>query len=275
MTNTTVALSSIPRLIGLLLVGAITSSFACGQAEPKQSQASAGTNAKPDISTAVAKAQSDSEDSIYYVEQLARAKASQAIPMLEQKFERTQNPLDRAHVASALLRLGDKNDTYWNFLEKQAAQAIENAPPDFMSYDSQGKSVPGPSPEFTAWAKTHGLASSGMGEQIYLAPAPVGILALTADPRGVPLLQKALLSPNHQIEIFAAMGLAEIQDHNSVPLIIEDCRKAPAEVATAIAQSLVYFDEPEAQRAVDTYMPAEVAKIFREARAQGKKPIGY
>jgi hypothetical protein len=73
------------------------------------------------------------------------------------------------------------------------------------------------------------------------------------------------------IEIAAANGLAEIQDEDSIPLIIEACKKAPAAVAGLIAESLIYFDDTEAKSAVDTYVPKDRAKILREARAQGKK----
>jgi PBS lyase HEAT-like repeat len=78
------------------------------------------------------------------------------------------------------------------------------------------------------------------------------------------------------IEIAAAEGLAELQDKESIPLIIQACERAPAEAAGVIAQSLVYFDDPEAQGAVDRYIPKDRSKILREARAQGKKtPWSY
>src|SRR5260370_39289585 len=78
---------------------------------------------------------------------------------------------------------------------------------------------------------------------MYLAPGPVGLLALTGDPRAVPLLRRALWSPNYMIEIMGAMGLAKIQDKESIPWIIEACRRAPAEAAAVIAESLIYFDD--------------------------------
>jgi hypothetical protein len=48
----------------------------------------------------VAKASADNPDSLYFVEQLAQVDATQAIPMLEQKFEKTTPELDKAHIAS-------------------------------------------------------------------------------------------------------------------------------------------------------------------------------
>jgi hypothetical protein len=76
------------------------------------------------------------------------------------------------------------------------------------------------------------------------------------------------------IEIFAAMGLAEIGDNGSIPLIIEACKRAPAEPAAAIAESLVYFDDNTAQSAVDQFLPKDRAKVARDSKAQGKsKPL--
>jgi hypothetical protein len=36
-------------------------------------------------------------------------------------------------------------------------------------------------------------------------------------------------------------------------------------------ESLVYFDDPKAQAAVDEYLPKDIAKMHRDAKARGKK----
>ena len=52
------------------------------------------------------------------------------------------------------------------------------------------------------------------------------------------------------------------------------CRKAPADAAAVIAESLVYFDDNTAQSAVDQFIPNDRAKIYRDARAHGNtKPL--
>jgi hypothetical protein len=57
---------------------------------------------------------------------------------------------------------------------KLATEAVESKAPDFMSYDSQGKSVPGPSLDFVAWAKAHNLSVEPMTEkQVFLFPHKV------------------------------------------------------------------------------------------------------
>ena len=206
---------------------------------------------------------------------IARAGAVEAIPSLKQQFVRVDDPLSKAKIAAAVVRLGDKDDTYWNFLVARAAPALESDAPDFMSYDSQGKAVSGPSPEFVAWADAHNLPNAGLLEESrYLLPGMVMMLGWSRDPRAISLLRRALSSPNYMVEIAAAMGLAEIGDKDSIPFIIDACKKVPAEAAAAIAESLVYFNDDTAQSAVDQYIPKNIAKIYRDARAHGKtKPL--
>ena len=99
---------------------------------------------------------------------------------------------------------------------------------------------------------------------------------LTEDPREIPLMRRALQSHNFMIVIMAAKSLAQIQDKDSIPLIIEVCRKEQKGLDAAVAEaSLIFFDDPRAQSAVDTYMSKERAKIWRDARAQGMKAFGY
>jgi HEAT repeat protein len=72
----------------------------------------------------------------------------------------------------------------------------------------------------------------------------------------------------------AADGLARARDKDSVPLIIDACKNASPDVASGIAQALVYFDDPRAQNAVDQYLSKEAAKFAREEKAKGLGPLG-
>ena len=264
------------NLVGLL-VGVLVVSLCYAEPRPQQTQAGAGSSAKPkpDISITIAKAQADGKASIYFVERLAQEGAVEAIPMLEQKFQKAEDTTDKAHIASALVRLGDKNPVYWDFLAQEAKQVVESGAPDFLNYDSQGKALEGPSPAFVAWAMAHNVSlGAAAQQQMYIAPAIIGLMGLTADPRAIPLLRQALSSPNHQVAIFAAQGLAQIQDQESISLIVDACRRAPAEAASEIARALVYFDTPQAQEAVNKYLPDKVATADRAARARGARPLG-
>jgi hypothetical protein len=255
-----------PKLLTFLPVLALLGALAYAQADQKQSRDPVPFD-EGNKSSDLAKAP-DGSESIYIVQEIVRRGEVQAIPTLEEKFARTKDLLTKEHVASALVRLGDTKDVYWDFLVKQATVAIESGIPDFMGHDSQGKSVPGPSPEFSAWAQSHNLSASAAEQQVLSYFGAVLMLATTRDSRAVPLLRQALSAPNVMIQTAAAQGLAAVQDKGSIPLIIDACKRAPAESGAAIARSLVYFDDPEAQAAVDKYVPKGSAKALREDRAQ-------
>jgi hypothetical protein len=244
-----------------------------GQVEQRQPDKPIGVFTVAQVSDAIEKLKSGHFDDpimeSFYAERLTDARAVQAIPVLKERFALVTDSTTKMHIASALVRLGDKDDTYWNFLEKQASAAVDS--PDFRFVDSRGKIVPNQlSPEFLAWAKAHDLSP----DPVYGLPGSLILLGRTGDPRGIPLLRRALLSSNFIIQAIAAKGLAQIQDKDSIPLIIDACQRGPAEAAAGMAQSLVFFDDPRAQSAVDMYLPKDLAKAYREGRARGMGPFG-
>ena len=268
------------RTTWLGAVWALLASIAYGQAVQTQPGIRSYEPNKANVDDAIAKVKSGNFLAVD-LDVIRRGGAVEAIPILKEQFVRVQEPLLKGKIASVLIRLGSDDDTYWDFLVRLAAPALGSDAPDFMSYDSQGRSVPGPSLEFSAWAKAHNVAANGpkgttAEDSVYIFPAEVALLGTTRDPRAIPLLRRGLLSPNHMVEVMAANGLAEIQDKDSIPLIIEACKRAPVEAARAIAESLVYFDDRAAQSAVDTYIPRDRAQMLRAAKAQGKKtPFTY
>lgn len=206
------------------------------------------------------------------IDLISQTRAADAIPDLRVQFSRSQDPLVKARIAEALVRLGDKNSAYWEFLFEPAKVAVESDAPDFFNYDGQGKAQAGLSLSFVAWADAHGDLAKMTQEVVYVNPSKLAMLASTGDRREIPLLRKALLSPNPLMKSIAAQGLAEVQDEEAIPLIIDAVQKSPADAATQLASALVYFDDPRAQLAVNTYVPKESAKILRDAKAKGKRP---
>jgi HEAT repeats len=212
----------------------------------------------------------------FIVAELGRAGATQAVPALENMFGRSQDRQTKVQLASVLVRLGDKNVAYWNYLIEQATVAVDNDAPDVM-YDSQGKiTLRQFSPDFVAWANAHNVSPNDAGQEAsYEFPGTIMLLGQTGDPRAVPLLRRALQSHNYLIQAFAARGLAQIQDKNSIPLIVEACRRAPAEVAGPIADALVYFDDSQAQGAAEIYMTKDMLSAKRDMiKNHGNKPFG-
>jgi HEAT repeat protein len=205
-------------------------------------------------------------DPRFYVGKAAATYPAETVAILKENFVNTQDERHKAQIASALIELGDNEDIYWDFLSRQAISALESEASSAGKYDSQGKPIEGPSPE-DAWAKQDAI------DNVVLLF--VETVAETRDPRGVRILQRALSSPNFEIQNIAASGLARARDKDSVPLIIDVCKNASPDVASVIAaNALVYFNDPRAQSAVDQYLSKDAAKFAREQKANGVGPLG-
>jgi hypothetical protein len=258
---------------------ALTQTIACcmlftGLTGVTLSQPDAGqTTGKPGVDKAeLAKAlavMKSGEPTNYHAELIAKAGAVEAIPALEAQFARATEPLNKAKFAEVLVRLGDKKDIYWDYLVELVRPALESNEPDPVLYDAQGKIVPGPSPEWIAWAKSHNASAHAAEEAIYIRPIFLKLIAETGDSRAIPILRQALSSPNELFTGIAAKGLARFQDTSSISQIVAACRRSPAGGAAFIAESLVYFDDPQAQAAFVKYVPKDRAAILRTEKAQG------
>ena len=264
------------RMCGLipLLLTSVCSWICLAQSTPTaQTQKPSYGNDPSSVAIAISKVESGD----FYlpdVEIIAKFHAVQAIPALERQFERSTDPETKGKIANALLRLGKQDGPYWDYLAAEANKVLADVPPTPMQFDADGKALPTPSKELTAWAKEHNLSDAdAMREAIFDAPGVFMELGSSDDHRAIPILRRALAAKNAFIEATAARGLAELHDTESVPEIIRDCENAPKALAVAIALQLVYFDDPAAQQAVDKYLPAYQARELREERAKGKTPF--
>jgi hypothetical protein len=257
----------------LLMLCTLLTAVVYGQQTQNDANKPGAAPSKVEVSEALARVKSG-DFLLGDVEMIAAAGAVEAIPALKEQFARRHEWLFKAKLASALVRLGgDQDDTYWEFLAKEATLAVESDAPDFLNLDPQAEDSAGPSPEFTAWASAHKLDAQEAGKRVSRFTFGLMLLSSTGDRRAIPLLRQCLLSPNYQTEYVAAMGLAELQDKDSIPYIVQACEAAPGEMPALIAHSLVYFDDPEAQKALDKYVSKEDARRLREGRAAGLKPL--
>lgn len=231
------------------------------------------SNGSAEVANALAKLRSG-EFTLYDLGLIGEARVVEAIPDLERQFTLKSDTLEKAKIAQVLLQLGDRKQEYWSYLADTVNAVLESDAPSPVRYDAAGMHIKGPSPEFIAWAQRHGQSPDQAAEEaVYRLPGLVMILGMSGDSRAVPLLRRGLSSPNYHIVAAAALGLAEMRDQGSVALIVSRCKEAPVEAASGIAQSLVYFDGPEAQGAVDTFIRKEKAKMLRDARAAGDRPL--
>lgn len=190
---------------------------------------------------------------------LAHAGATQALPSLKQEFAVTRDAWAKLAIASAIVELGDKDPVYWNLLSDEARAAIENDAPSMFLLDAEGKVDRNQrelAPEFIAWARAHELDPAAAAQaQILEVPAKFLALAVTGDPRGREVLRIGLKSRNRIIQSYAALGLAKLQDRDSIPMIIEVGRKMPKDGSTIfVASALLFFDDPEAQSAAEMFI---------------------
>jgi HEAT repeat protein len=204
--------------------------------------------------------------SMFYVGQAAAKHPAETVAILKENFANTQDERRKAEIASALIHLGDKEDTYWDFLLRMATSLLEDEASSVLKNYAQGKPIEGSSPE-DAWAKQDAISNKML--------TFIEIVAETRDPRGVRILQRALSSPNSDTQNMAAAGLARARDKDSIPLLLDACKNASPDTASAIASNaLVYFDDPRAQSAVDQYLSKDAAKFAREEKANGIGPLG-
>jgi hypothetical protein len=253
----------------------LLASVASSQATQNRPEKLAYGADKANVPVAIAKIK-QGDFGLVDIELIAQAGAVEAIPILKEQFVISQDPLTKEKLASALVKLGNKDEVYWNFLVEQATPALNSDAPSVSKFDSQGKRVPGLSSEFATWAEAHNILPSVAAQNArYWVPVKVMLLAETGDPRAVPLLRQGLLSPNYQIQAAAARGLAEAQDKDSIPLIVDACKRAPADEASAIAEPLAYFDDLQAQTAVQTYLTKDELQTLHDARTRGSTPYHY
>lgn len=226
--------------------------------------------------------QGDLVERIFDVRLLAQAGATQAIPALKQEFAVTKDTWLKLAIASALVRLGDKDQVYWDFLADEARAAVESDAPSIFLRDSEGRvdrNQREMAPDFIAWAKAHNLDPAAAAQaQTFELPRNLFYLAETGDPRGREPLRMGLKSHNTTIQSYAAKGLAKLRDKESVPLIIEAGRTMPREVAAfLVAPALLFFDDPMAQSAAEMFILDKqmLEEVRSKIRAKGADPFSY
>lgn len=116
------------------------------------------------------------------LEKIAKAQDLQAIPLLEERFQRRRshtldvqalqtelpsasshsdnrfetdwsNMETELHIASVLIRLGVKDDVYWNYFAEQVRAILRINIPFPLTADAQD----GSNPKFVEWAKSRNL----------------------------------------------------------------------------------------------------------------------
>ena len=159
---------------------------------------------------------------------------------------------EKQWIAVTLVRLGNKDDRYLQFLEGFARTAIEDRSPFFMKFDAGGRPVRGEMDAgFLKWCAANGKDPKSVGGIQYGAYAiDVLYLAEAQDPRARDLLREGLNSPDLMILPWVVQGLGRLQDTASIPVIEKRLQEMPKEARSAPAGELFWYPQAEARRTV-------------------------
>jgi len=131
------------------------------------------------------------------------------------------------------VRLGDKDDTYWNYLLEQATLAVDSDVPDSIFSDSQGKLMMKESTRNFKHGSYHNVSRRQLVSMrrtiagkvwIWHRPETRVEFRFCGEP---PVPQCPMAST-------AAKGLAQIQDKESIPLIIAASQRAAEDAAARL-----------------------------------------
>lgn len=199
-----------------------------------------------------------------------------AIPALRDAFGAASTPVAKQSIAAALVRLGEKDDQYWTYLESRASSAIDADIPIPLAAEG-GRYIKGKySQEFLDWVEQHKMPKEeATGMAIYGHPTDVFFLGLAGDRRAIPILMKGLRSKNFRIVGYAAAGLARLKHKPAIEEIAAACKRLPKEGCEGAAEKLFYFADPKAAELGGALLgdAAKAEKYRKEAAAQGDEGL--
>lgn len=143
--------------------------------------------------------------------QAARNGDRSAIELLEQRYLLAFTDRERLGIAKALLGRVTDDKKYWDYLARIAEEAIR-----FAFVDDE------PTPEFEEWCAERAVELYGYRRMTFEALSLAG-----GDPRGRPLLEKALQSQDWDVFEVAVATITELRDESLLPAIEENLQRFP------------------------------------------------
>ena len=165
------------------------------------------------------------------------------IPALEAAFDKRQAKQEKQWTALTLLRLGDKDNRYFDYLAGFVKQAVEDRAPQVLKYDSGGKEIKGQlSAEIQNWcALNHQDPKHMAALQLNEYPMDVMTLAMADDRRALDLFLQGLDSPYPLVVGYATEGLGRLGASSAIRLISQACERLPLDARAAVAMQLPWF----------------------------------
>src|SRR5262245_39732849 len=116
------------KFLGLICLTLSCAFVTSGQSSQVQSEKLPYAVDRANVPDAIAKVKSG-EFAAVHVDLIARAGAAEGIPVLKEQFEHVRDIFLKDKIGAALLRLGDKDDKYWDFVVNEAKIALESNTP--------------------------------------------------------------------------------------------------------------------------------------------------
>lgn len=196
------------------------------------------------------------------------------VPLFQELFLKLTEKRPRQYLAFALLKVGRKDEIYFEELAQYARAAIASTAPVSVGYDKEGNAITDHlNPAFLRWCEDNHLALQDRKESVTPYGFDVLLLGQTKDRRAVPILRKALVVTNDGIVWSAVRGLAGMNDTDSIPLITSSLQRFPPNIAAGIASGLIEFDDPRVGPLLDHFVAnikwrQELEESIRKHKAQ-------
>ena len=197
------------------------------------------------------------------------------VAALRAAFETHEEKRSRQDLAIALIRLGDKDDQYYRYLERFAKEAVDSDAPDMFVYGADGLAVKPVqwSPEFYAWSAQHGMSIDfAVGQAYRTFPSDLGLFAETAkDPRSAELLRRGLQSHNPLVVSTCVMILAGINDTASIPVVLQLINtEKHYPTAELLVTCIAFFKGDDVERRILGSLPSPRLKEYYLHQLEGK-----
>jgi len=205
----------------------------------------------------------------------ARPPDPKTIPALRAAFEKREIKQEKQWIAIALLRLGEKSDTYFDFLAGYVREAVEDRAPLCEKFDQQGHPVRAQfSAEFENWcALNHNDPNEVAGKQFGTYPRDILALAEAEDQRASDLFLRGLESPYPGVVAYSIQGLGRLRVLSAIPLISEALNRIPPSERGGVAAQLPWYFGGEAEPLFDRLVPSATLRDNWRSLVQRQRDI--
>jgi hypothetical protein len=177
-------------------------------------------------------------------------------------------------LAITLSSLGVHDEAFVDELAKYARVAIVADPPDVYRRNALGKEDPavGHNPTHDAWCAKRLLEFAPCQKLFMSYIMDLEWLTTIQDRRAIPVLQDALGMANSGMVTIAAIGLARLNDVDSIPLIAKACMRFPPSDVELIISNVMNYSDPAVEGLFNRFIsdPAKRARILADWKDRHK-----